>query len=279
MTFLEKLKQSVDSSGSTLCVGLDPNLELLPQPIKNQFNTPEEQVTYFCKLVIDYTSEFCAAFKPNLAFFEALGENGLSVLAEVIAHIPDNKIVIADAKRGDISSTAEHYRKSFWDAFDVDAITLNPLMGFETLEAFSKDESKGIYVLTLTSNTGAADFLKKPFSGFDMMAQFIADQLAKRSVTSKSHMGMVIGATQVEEAEPVLAHHPEGALLIPGIGAQGGSIAELAKLLKNHNGIPLINSSRGISYAGKDESDWPEYVAEAAKSMKQQLNPITQQYV
>ncbi|WP_157471054.1 orotidine-5'-phosphate decarboxylase [Gracilimonas tropica] len=279
MTFLEKLKNTISNSGSVLCVGLDPNLDLLPQPIKDQFESPEEQVSYFCKLVIDYTSDHCAAFKPNLAFFEALGSNGLSVFREVIAHIPDDKIIIADAKRGDISSTAEHYKKAFWDEFEVDAITLNPLMGFETLKAFSKDESKGIYVLTLTSNPGASDFLKKPFSGFDMMSQFIADQLAKKSAFSDSHLGMVIGATQAEEAESVLSHHPKGALLIPGIGAQGGSISELAKALQDHKGIPLINSSRGITYAGKDEGDWPEHVAEAAKSMKQNLNQITKQYV
>ncbi|MAO65147.1 MAG: orotidine-5'-phosphate decarboxylase [Balneola sp.] len=279
MTFPEKLKNAVSHTGSVLCVGLDPNLDLLPQPIKDQFDSPEEQVTYFCKLVIDYTSEYCAAFKPNLGFFEALGSNGLSVFEEVIDHIPDDKIIIADAKRGDISSTAEHYKKAFWDEFNVDAITLNPLMGFETLQAFSKDETKGIYVLTLTSNPGAADFLKKPFSGFDMMAQYIADQLAQKSAHSSSHLGMVIGATQAEEAASVLSLHPEGALLIPGIGAQGGSISELARSLKGHQGIPLINSSRGITYAGKDEGDWPEHVAEAAKSMKQKLNQITQQYV
>lgn len=279
MTFLQKLRRSISDTGSVLCVGLDPNLDLLPQPIKDQFESPEEQVTYFCKLVIDYTSDHCAAFKPNLAFFEALGLNGLSVLEEVIAHIPNDKIIIADAKRGDISSTAEHYRKAFWGEFNVDAITLNPLMGFDTLEAFSKDETKGIYALTLTSNPGAADFLKKPFSGFDMMSQFIASQLSKRSATSRSHLGMVIGATQAEEAESVLSYHSEGALLIPGIGAQGGSISELSKALKDHKGIPLINSSRGIIYAGKDEGDWPEYVADAAKSMKQKLNQITQQYV
>ncbi|MFD2531599.1 orotidine-5'-phosphate decarboxylase [Gracilimonas halophila] len=279
MTFLQKLKKSVSRTGSTLCVGLDPNLDLLPLPVKDQFDTPEEQVTYFCKLVIDYTSEYCAAFKPNLAFFEALGSNGLSVLEEIIRHIPDDKIIIADAKRGDISSTAEHYKKAFWDSFNVDAITLNPLMGFDTLEAFSKDETKGIYVLTLTSNPGAADFLKQPFSGFDMMSQFIAKQLSKRSSSSSSHLGMVIGATQAEEAESVLSYHTEGALLIPGIGAQGGSLSELSKALKDHKGIPLINSSRGIIYAGKDEGDWPEYVADAAKSMKQKLNQISHQYV
>jgi orotidine-5'-phosphate decarboxylase len=277
MTFLEKLQKSVKESGSTLCIGLDPNLDLLPQSVRDQFETPEEQIAYFCKLVIDYTSEYTAAYKPNLAFFEAIGRHGLAVFKEVIDHIPSEKILIADAKRGDISSTADHYKKAFWGEFEVDAITLNPLIGFETLEAFSKDETKGIYVLTLTSNPGAADFLKKPFAGFDMMAQYIADQLSKR--VSRSHLGMVIGATQSEESESVLSYHPESALLIPGIGAQGGSVSELAKSLKNHKGIPLINSSRGIIYAGKDESDWPEYVAEAAKSMKQKLNHITAQHV
>lgn len=279
MTFSEKLLKSVSSTGSTLCVGLDPNLDLLPQPIKDQFNSPEEQVTYFCKLVIDYTSEYCAAYKPNLGFFEALGPHGLSVFEEVIEHIPNDILIIADAKRGDINSTAEHYKKAFWDEFDVDAVTLNPLMGFETLQAFSNNASKGIYVLTLTSNPGADDFLKMPFRGYDLMAQFIADQLAIRSESTDTHLGMVIGATQAEEAESVLSYHKEGALLIPGIGAQGGSVSELEKALKHHKGIPLINSSRGIIYAGKNEGDWPEYVAEAAKNMKQKLNQITLQYV
>ncbi|MDZ7806385.1 MAG: orotidine-5'-phosphate decarboxylase [Gracilimonas sp.] len=279
MTFLEKLRTSISKTGSTLCVGLDPNLNLLPNPVKDQFETPEEQVTYFCKLVVNYTAHHCAAYKPNLAFFEALGPNGLVVFKEVIEHIPNDKIIIADAKRGDISSTAEHYKNAFWDKFNVDAITLNPLMGFETLDAFSKDETKGIYVLTLTSNTGANDFLKKPFSGYDMMSQFIASKLNKRSGSSKSHLGMVIGATQADEAESVLNYHPKGALLIPGIGAQGGSITELTRALKQHKGLALINSSRGIIYAGKDESDWPEHVANAAKTMKQKLSQITAQYV
>lgn len=279
MEFISKLQQAVNTAGSTLCVGLDPNLSLLPQPVKQQFSSPEEQVRHFCKLVIDYTAPYCAGYKPNLAFFEALGANGLSVFQEVIEHIPDDKIVIADAKRGDISSTAEHYKKAFWDVFDVDAVTINPLMGFETLHAFSKEESKGIYVLTLTSNAGASDFLKQPFAGHNMMAQFIAGELQQRSQATSTHLGMVIGATQADEARSVLQNHSEGALLIPGIGAQGGSVAELAKSLKGHRGIPLINSSRSIIYAGKNEGDWPEYVAEAAKKMKHNLSKITEQYV
>ncbi|MEX0845639.1 MAG: orotidine-5'-phosphate decarboxylase [Balneolaceae bacterium] len=279
MIFTEKLQKAVSGSKSTLCVGLDPNLELLPQPIKDQFQTPEERVTYFCKLVIDYTAEHCAAFKTNLAFFEALGKNGLDVLEEIIRHIPSGKVVIADAKRGDISSTAEHYKKAFFDQFKVDAITINPLMGFETLDAFSKFEDKGIYVLTLTSNPGASDFLKRPFESFDMMAQFIADQLSKKSPFNETHFGMVIGATQAEEAASVLKYHPEGALLIPGIGIQGGSISELEKALKSHNGIPLISSSRSIIYAGKNDENWPELVANKAKIMKQNLKQITRKYV
>jgi orotidine-5'-phosphate decarboxylase len=279
MTYINKLQQCIAESNSTLCVGLDPNLDLLPQPVKNQFESPEEQVSFFCKLIIDYTAEHCAAFKPNLAFFEALGSNGFEVLEEVINHIPDNKIVIADAKRGDISSTAEHYKKAFFEVFDVDAITLNPMMGFETLESFANYEEKGLYVLALTSNPGAADFLKRPFESFDMMAQFIADQLSKKNPFYDTHLGMVIGATQTDELSSVLKYHPESALLIPGIGAQGGSIDELESALKNHDGLPLISSSRSIIYAGKDEENWPELVGNQAKSMKENLFTITENYV
>ena len=279
MKFTKKLHSAVTSSNSTLCVGLDPNLSLLPKAIKAKFQEPEEQVVAFCAEVIDRTHEFCAAYKPNLAFFEALGSSGLQVFHEVLALIPTNHIVISDAKRGDISSTAEHYKKSFFDQFHVDAITLNPLMGFETLEAFTNDETKGIYTLALTSNPGANDFLKKPFEGFDMMAQYIASELQKRSFSSKAHLGMVIGATQAELSKSVTDLHKKASLLIPGIGAQGGSIDELSKALNDHEGIPLINSSRGIIYAGSDHENWSDHVAHQAKEMKKKLNIITEKYV
>ncbi len=279
MTYLEKLQQAVNASQSTLCVGLDPNLELLPDAVKAKFDTPEEQVAFFCKMVIDYTYDSCSAYKPNLAFFEALGIHGLAVFQEVVNHIPNDRIIIADAKRGDISSTAEHYKKAFFDGFNVDAITLSPLMGFETLDAFANDESKAVYALTLTSNPGASDFLKKPFEGFDMMAEYIAHELFERSVQVETHLGMVIGATQAYEAESVIKHHSNGSLLIPGIGAQGGSIDELAQALVDHEGIPLINSSRGIIYAGSDQENWIEHVAESAKTMKNRISKITEQYV
>ncbi|GAB5409764.1 MAG: orotidine-5'-phosphate decarboxylase [Balneolaceae bacterium] len=279
MTYLEKLQLAVESSQSTLCVGLDPNLDLLPEAVKAKFDTPEEQVAFFCKMVIDYTYEYCAAYKPNLAFFEALGPVGLAVFQEVIAHIPKDRIAIADAKRGDISSTAEHYKKAFFDSFDVDAITLNPLMGFETINAFSNDNRKGVYVLALTSNPGASDFLKKPFDNFDSMAEYIAHELFERSVKIETHLGMVIGATQAEEAKAVIQHHGTGSLLIPGVGAQGGSVEDLVAALEDHEGIPLINSSRGIMYAGSGQENWIEYVAQSAKNTKERISKITEQYV
>lgn len=279
MTFTEKLQSAVSESGSTLCVGLDPNLSKLPASVKELFNSPEEQVIHFCKRVIDATENECAAYKPNLAFFEALGSAGLEVLNEVISYIPDSRIVIADAKRGDINTTAEHYKKAFFNQFHTDAVTLNPLMGFETLDAFSNDESKAVYVLALTSNPGADDFLKKPFEGFDMMGQYISSELAKKSAISKTHLGMVIGATQADLSKSVTDLHKKASLLIPGIGAQGGSVEELATALSDHEGIPLINSSRGIIYAGSDHEDWQDHVAFKAKETKKKLSSITERYV
>lgn len=279
MTFIQKLHKAVKDSSSTLCVGLDPNLSLLPTAVKKQFDSPEAQVSFFCKMIIDQTLDFACSYKPNLAFFEALGSKGLQVFQEVIEYIPDGKIIIADAKRGDISTTAEHYKKSFFDGFDVDAITLNPLMGFETLDAFAQDESKAIYSLTLTSNPGSADFLKKPFEGFEMMGQYIASKLASKSESSKTHLGMVIGATQTDTLTSVIQHHTSASLLIPGIGAQGGSIEELVVALEQHDGIPVINSSRGIIYAGSDDDNWMEHVRASAQLTRERLSPITQRYV
>ncbi|MFN1836225.1 orotidine-5'-phosphate decarboxylase [Balneola sp. MJW-20] len=279
MNYSDKLLKAVREAGSVLCVGLDPNLDRIPQPVKDRFEDPAEQVTFFCKMVVDYTAEHCAAFKPNLAFFEALGPKGLQVFEEVINHIPKDKIVIADAKRGDISSTAEHYYKAYFETFNVDALTLNPLMGFETLDAFKDHPEKALYVLALTSNPGAADFLKKSFEGYDMMGQYIAAGLAEWSSEEQTHLGMVIGATQTDIAESVLKHHKNGALLIPGIGAQGGSVDDTRKALTNHEGIALINSSRGIIYAGGDHENWADLVAGKARETQKLLSSITELYV
>lgn len=278
MDYTQKLKKAILQANSSLCVGLDPNLDRIPDSVKKTHPEPERRVVEFLKKVIDVTSDSCAAYKPNLAFFEALGSKGLSVFQEIIQYIPDDKIIIADAKRGDISSTAEHYAKAYFESFDVDAVTLNPLMGFESLAPFLHYPEKGIYTLTLTSNPGAEDFLKQLFRGASSMAQFIAGELFQQQRKVSTHLGMVVGATQADEMEPIIQRHQHGALLIPGIGAQGGSIHELERCLKEHPGLALVSSSRSILYAGTD-LNWPDAVRESSQLFKEKLQAITQIYV
>lgn len=274
MTFIQKLEEAIQSASSCLCVGLDPNLQRIPDPVKATHSTNEEQVLAFLKAVIDVTAPHCAAYKPNLGFFEALGASGLEVFGEIINYIPDDKIIIADAKRGDISSTAEHYAQAYFEEFNVDAVTLNPLMGFETLEPFMHYPQKGVYVLTLTSNPGADDFLNHPFGDYPTMAEYIAAHLADWDQKHATHVGMVIGATQPAGITDLIHRHPASALLIPGVGTQGGSVDALKDALADHQGPALVNSSRSILYAGHHADNWEEAVAEQAATYRTALKPI-----
>lgn len=279
MTFNDKLLVTIKKNHSTLCVGLDPNLDLMPKPLISTGQSDSQKVETFLKTVIDVTSDFCAAYKPNLGFFEALGPDGWDTFEEILNYIPSDKIIIADAKRGDISSTAEHYSKAFFEQFNIDAITLNPLMGFETLDPFLAHASKGVYVLTLTSNPGAKDILLQELSDGQTISSYISKQLSKKQTSSDTSIGMVVGATKAQDLGPVITSFREAPLLIPGIGKQGGSITELKDVLIQHQGPPLINSSRSIIYAGKDSANWEKNVAKAAENLKKRLGPITEQYV
>ncbi|SMO66071.1 orotidine-5'-phosphate decarboxylase [Fodinibius sediminis] len=279
MDYNDKLAEAVRQADSTLCVGLDPNIDLLPAAIRNGQASPPVKVRTFLKKVIDVTQEHCAAYKPNLGFFEALGPDGWDVFQEILAYLPPGKMVIADAKRGDISSTAEHYAKAFFEQLEVDAITLNPLMGFETLDPFLDNASNGVYTLTLTSNPGAADILLKTLSSGETVATYIARELQHKQESSAAAIGMVVGATKAPDLQPVISQFPASPLLIPGVGKQGGSVSALAEALKNHHGIPLINSSRSILYAGGDSDDWEQEVRQSAKNLKERISPITATYV
>ncbi|NGP89607.1 orotidine-5'-phosphate decarboxylase [Fodinibius halophilus] len=278
MDFRTKLKKAVRSNNSTVCVGLDPNLQLLPAEL-TKIKDPAKRVDHFLKQVIDATRQHCAAYKPNLGFFEALGADGWDTFESVLDYIPDDKIIIADAKRGDISSTAEHYAKAFFETHDVDAVTLNPLMGFETLEPFLGNPAKSIYVLTLTSNPGAQDILLQQLDSGETLSTFIAKRLQKQQQDHPTAIGMVVGATKAKELEPVISHFTESPLLIPGVGKQGGSVSELSESLKEHTAVPLVNSSRSIIYAGNDSPDWKQAVAQSALDLKERLAPITARYV
>lgn len=279
MRFTKNLERAIRLNNSTVCVGLDPNLELLPRSLKNSDLFAPQKVEQFLKRVIDVTAEYCAAYKPNLGFFEALGPDGWDAFAAILDHIPEDKIIIADAKRGDISSTAEHYARAFLEQFDVDAVTLNPLMGFETLDPFLGDDSKGVYVLALTSNPGAEDILLQKLQNGNTVSSYISESLQHKQKQCEGTIGMVIGATKAEQLASVVSRFPRSPLLIPGVGKQGGSISALASALENHEGIPLINSSRSIIYAGSDSENWKQSVARSAEDLKNSLAPITERYV
>lgn len=279
MTFTEKLKRSVKGSNSVLCVGLDPVPELIPKPLSKKFSNPPERVLEFCSRIIEATKDHVCAFKPNTAFFEALGSPGWKILGKVVQQIPKGKIIIADAKRGDIGNTALQYKKAFFDELNADAITLNALMGMDTLDPFTDDEEKAVFVLAMTSNRGAADFLQRRFEGRMSLGEYIAEELQKKQEKSQTHLGMVVGATQIESIGQVIQANPEAHLLIPGIGKQGGSVSGLQQVLKHHNGIPVINSSRSIIYAGSDQKDWENAVFRTASEMKQSLKELTERYV
>lgn len=279
MTYTEKLTRSIHTSNSVLSVGLDPDPDKIPLPLRQQFDDPHDLVFEFCRRVIESTKSEAAAYKPNLAFFEALGSGGWRVMESLLDVIPHGKIVIADAKRGDIGTTAEKYRTAFFDRLMVDAITLNPLMGLETLDPFLDDSSKAVYVLTMTSNPGAADFLQLPIQSRNSLGEYISEHLKKKQVHSQARLGMVIGATQTETSQQILRVNSNAHLLIPGIGAQGGDPVQLKNMLDNHTGLPLINSSRAILYAGGDSENWEELVAIKASETRLQLDPITQNYI
>ena len=277
--FTEKLSRSIRTSKSVLSVGLDPDPKRIPAPLKAQFNDVHDLVYEFCRRVIESTKSDAAAYKPNLAFFEALSSGGWRVLESLMDDIPHGKIIIADAKRGDIGTTAEKYKEAFFDRLQVDAVTLNPLMGLETLDPFLEDNSRAVYVLVMTSNRGAANFLQQPIQGRLSLGEYISEHLKKKQEQSPARLGMVIGATQADRAQQVLRVNKNAHLLIPGVGAQGGDPVQLASLLKTHVGLPLINSSRAIIYAGENSENWEEKVAVKASETRQMLTPITEKYL
>lgn len=278
MRYEEKLQKAVTASDSVLCVGLDPDPERIPVAIRDQTDRIAGQFIRFCSEVIRVTAPYCCAYKPNIAFFEALGSEGIRALEEVLAAIPESHVTIIDAKRSDIANTSNFYKKAFFDLYNADAVTLSPMTGFDSIKPFLDDDQKAVYVLTLTTNPGAVDFFLKPFEGFDTMSSYIASRLSDIDKSSRSHVGMVTGATQASHMKTVISRYPSASLLIPGIGAQGGSIEQLENGLKNHSGIPVINITRSLIYAN-DKSDWKSSVEAAAKQFRQKLEKISGNYV
>ena len=264
MNFLEKLSSVTDKNNSLLCIGLDPDPALMPARIDTfKFN----------KAIIDATSELVCAYKLNLAFYEALGTSGLDAMARTIKYMPNNIPVIGDAKRGDIDNTAKAYAKALFGVFNFDAVTLNPYLGFDSVEPFIEHWERGVFILCRTSNPSAVDFqnlrLQTEHGQFPLF-----EVVALRAAQWNKHgnIGLVVGATYPEELKMIRKNHPDMLLLIPGIGAQGGDLASAVRNGVDERGRKaIISSSRQIIYASS-ERDFAQAAQLAASSLKEQIN-------
>ena len=276
MTYQKKLFDAICKSGSVLCAGIDPVPEAMPAGFREPGTSIHDMVLDWCRCIVEQACSKVAAYKINLAYFEALGPDAYRLVEEVVRAVPSGKIIIADAKRGDVPHSNERYKAAFFDRFGFDAITLSPFMGMETLAPFLDDESRAVYALALTSNPGAADLMTKPFGKSPTLSAHLASLLRTCSHEHPGSLGMVIGATQSEMYGPVMQAFPEAPLLIPGIGAQAGSIQDLEKHLCGHTGLPLINVSRGLSaFDPKNKKPWKEQISENTDRFHALLQPIT----
>lgn len=237
-----ELIAEIRAKKSFLCVGLDPNIYKLPSHLPKN----EEGVKSFCLEIIEKTLDYCVSYKLNLAFFEALGWQGLKIFEEIVAKIPKTHLIIADAKRGDIGNTSELYARAFFDKMGCDALTINPYMGSDSVKPFLNYKDKWAIVLGLTSNVGASDFETKKIDEKHLY-ELVLNSCSQWG--NEENMMFVIGATQSIHFDKIRAIIPNHFLLIPGVGAQGGSLEDVCSGLVNKDIGILVNSSREIIYA------------------------------
>ncbi len=269
----EELFQLIQKKKSFLCVGLDTDLNKIPEHLKSE----EDPCFAFNKGIIDATLPFAAAYKPNLAFYEAQGMAGWDCLKKTLKYLRSQSkdiFIIADAKRGDIGNTSGMYAKAFFDELDVDAVTLSPYMGKDTVSPFLEYKNRWSVLLALTSNASASDF--QYFE--DKKGQKLFEKVIGTSKTwgTRDQLMYVVGATKAEALKEIRQLIPDHFLLVPGVGAQGGSLSEVAKYgMNDHCGL-LVNSSRGILYASSGK-DFAVKAGEKAKELQQEMEILLQQ--
>lgn len=265
----QELISNIQRKGSFLCVGLDTDIRKIPASLLRE-NNP---ILAFNKAIIDATAPFCIAYKPNLAFYESLGVEGWLALEETVKYLRTNypdQFIIADAKRGDIGNTSKLYARSFFEHLDIDAITVAPYMGSDSVTPFLGYPGKWVILLALTSNPGSHDF--------QLTVDRDGQRLFEKVITTSSQwagpeeMMYVVGATQGEMFEDIRKVAPKSFLLVPGVGAQGGSLEEVCRygLLPDGECGLLVNSSRGIIYASSGE-DFAEAAAREAEKLAKQM--------
>lgn len=271
----EQLFANIKAKKSMLCVGLDVDFDKMPEHVKTLaksgevairgelFKGKSRSILTFNKAIIDATAPYCVAYKPNLAFYECYGLDGMRALDATVDYIrskyPDI-FLIADAKRGDIGNTARMYAKAYFEEMDFDAVTIAPYMGEDSVTPFLEYKDKWAIVLALTSNASAVQFQTAQRDGKPLYRAVMEDMM---KISTPDNMMFVVGATKADKLEELRSFCPDNFFLVPGVGAQGGSAEEVIAHGANAHGGLLINSSRGILYAGNGE-DYPAKAAQAA---------------
>ena len=263
------LIQEIKNKRSYLCVGLDSDIDKIPAHLKKE----KDPVFEFNKQIIDATEQYSVAYKVNTAFYESRGVAGWESMQRTLEYLPDNVLKIADAKRGDIGNTANHYAKTFFETIPFDAITLSPYMGKDTIEPFLKYENKWSIILALTSNPGAENFEMLDSGGFK-----IYEEVLMQSSTwgNASNTMYVVGATRPEYVESIRKIVPDHFLLVPGVGAQGGDLQALSSAGLNKDCGLLVNASRSIIFADSTEN-FARAAAAEAHSIQQDMSVLLMQ--
>lgn len=269
-----QLIEQIHLKKSFLCIGLDVDLEKIPPHLRNQ----EDPIFAFNKAIIDATHHLCVAYKPNTAFYEAYGIKGWKSLEKTIKYINEKHpeiFTIADAKRGDIGNTSSMYAKAFFEDLAFDSVTVAPYMGKDSVEPFLAFKNKHTILLALTSNQGAFDFQTKSVDGKELYKQVLE---TSKSWKNAENLLYVVGATKAEYFKEIRKIVPTSFLLVPGVGAQGGSLQEVCKYgMTDAIGL-LINSSRGIIYAS-NTTDFATAAAKKAKELQLEMEEIMTQHL
>jgi orotidine-5'-phosphate decarboxylase len=263
-----QLIQAIQEKQSFLCIGLDTDLEKLPAA----FDKTPQGALAFNKAIIDATLPYAVAYKINTAFFEAMGWQGWQVMQETFNYLPANVFKIADAKRGDIGNTSTQYARAFFNRMNADAITLVPYMGNDSIEPFFKFNNKWGIVLALTSNPGSADYEQQVINQHQLFELVIKNTC---TIATPNNLMFVAGATKPQLFLTIRQHAPNHFLLVPGVGAQGGSLQEVFKYGKTADVGLLVNASRSIIYASNG-TDFAHAAAKEAANMQQQMQQLLQ---
>lgn len=263
----QQLVNQIFSKKSFLCVGLDIDLEKVPKYLLKH----DDAIFEFNKAIIDATAPYCVAYKPNLAFYECYGLKGMIAFEKTIQYLKENypeHFIIADAKRGDIGNTSKMYAQTFFEEYNLDSVTVAPYMGEDSVKPFLEYDGKWVILLALTSNKGSHDFQLTE----DKQGERLFEKVLKKSQEwgTTENLMYVVGATQGKMFEDIRRIAPNHFLLVPGVGAQGGSLQEVCKSGMTKDCGLLVNSSRGIIYASKDE-DFAEIAAQKAKELQLEM--------